>query len=188
MEKERLQRRVYITYKARINTAERLKRTESFIQGLNIYYSLFLTALSIYTVTNSSQKLSLVLIIASVVVTVSIVFLSTKRYAERAKDLKNNYIMLDQLYRDICDANDIDELDKLGKQYTVLLNNSENHTEYDYYNAIKNMKDESDTLSKKQTVRHYARAILKWSLISLLVAVPFLIRYVANVIEWIIQM
>lgn len=188
MDKERLERRVYITYKARINTAERLKRTESFIQGLNIYYSLFLTALSIYTVTNSSQKLSLVLIIASVVVTVSIVFLSTKRYAERAKDLKNNYIMLDQLYRDICNTDSTSDLDTLNKQYTVLLNNSENHTEFDYYRAIRNIKDERDTLTKKQRVHHYSRTILTWLLMVLLVAVPFLIRYVADIIEWIIQM
>jgi len=98
MDKQRLGRKIYITYKARINAAERLKQTESFIQGLNVYYSLLLIALSVYSVNSPTNQLSIILTIMSVIVTVTIVYLTAKRYGERGKDLKNNYISLGRLY------------------------------------------------------------------------------------------
>lgn len=187
-ELETLKRKVYITSKARISVAERLKHTENFIQGLNIYYSLFLTALSIYSVNNSTSRLSLILTIASVVVTVSIIFLSTKRYAERAKDLKDNYIQLDQLYRNLCTTKEPEQLRELDSLYTQLLNTSENHSEYDYFTAIKNIKDENDTLTKKQKISFWVQRISRYLAIAILILLPFLMRYFATVIEWIVNM
>lgn len=187
MDRETFKRKVYITYRCRIITAERLKRTESFIQGLNIYYSLCLTAFSIYSIYNSTARLSIILTIASVMVTVSIVFLSTKRYGERSKGLKNNYISLDKLYRDILNAEQ-NQLADLEDQYTSLLNDSENHNKFDYYAAIIDMEDEKEKISKKKRVCYYIREIICGLLALLLILIPFGLKYIANLIEWIIVM
>ena len=188
--KSDLARQVYKTYKSRICAAERLKATDSFIRGLNIYYSLVLTTLTIYAlIDETSQHLSVILIILSVMLTVSITFLSSKRYGERAKDLKNHYILLGQLEQEIQASNDDKDLCKFREKYTVLLNSSENHTEYDYYSAMSNMKDKKEwiDLSPSQKILdYYVYRIVYFILKVLAIVVPFLIRYLTCIIEWVI--
>ena len=152
------------------------------------YYSLCLTAFSIYSVNNSTTKLSIVLTIASVLVTVSIVFLSTKRYGERSKELKNNYLELDRLYRKLSIVDTTEKLDDFSEQYTNLLNSSENHSEYDYYLAILQMKDEKETLNKKEIQTFYLIKISRFILSVILLLIPFFLKYVADVIGWIVNM
>lgn len=134
-------RKVYITYKSRINAAERLKNTEKFIQGINIYYSIYLTVLAIYNFINCSTRLSLMITIFTVVVTITIVYLASQKYGERAKDLKNNYISLFELYSSLEQCDTDDKLNILKTNYVKLLDTSENHSEYDYYKAMLSIKD-----------------------------------------------
>lgn len=187
MDRANLARRMYITYKARINAAERLKKTNGFIQGLNIYYSLFLTTLSIYSVSAGSQKLSLVITIYSVVVTVTIVFLAAQNYGERAKSLKNNYVSIYSLYNKINENLQEENLEKISNDYSQLIDSSENHLEYDYYKACIAMVDEKEKLSTQQKsifyIIYYGSMLLK----TFLIILPFLLKYVVTVLEWLIK-
>lgn len=182
-----LERKIYITYKARINTAERLKANENFVQFLNIYYSLCLAAFSIYSINNKSYRLSLILVIASVMVTVVTVFLNTKKYSQRSKDLKSNYIALGELYQGIHGEENFDSCKFAGysKKYANLLNSSENHSEFDYYRAVLNMKDEKIEFSRKFTF--YLYRISRISVYVFFFILPLLLKYFAVAIEWIIS-
>lgn len=199
MNKSDFSRKVYITYKSRINAAERLKNTEKFIQGINIYYSIFMTVLAIYSVINNSNRLSLMITIFSVIITITIVYLASQKYGERAKSLKNNYIALSRLYACIqCKTEE--ELEKYNDEYRDLLDASENHSEYDYYKAMLTIKDKSTdeqqikgepckhnlVIAKKALFRfmYWGSILIKVMLIIL----PFLLKYLAMLLEWIIQL
>lgn len=187
MDSTNLARRLYITYKSRINAAERLKKTNGFIQGLNIYYSLFLTALSIYSVTSGTQKLALVITICSVIVTVTIVFLAAQNYGERSKSLKNNYVAIFKLYNIINDDVDANALQIIVDEYNKLIDSSENHAEYDYFKARISMSDEKNNLTFRQKsvfyLFYYGSILLK----SLLIVLPFLLQYIVSILEWLIK-
>lgn len=180
-------RKMYITYKSRINAAERLKRTNAFIQGINIYYSLFLTVLSIYSISTGTQRLSLVITVYSVVVTVTIVFLAAQNYGERAKSLKNNYVAIFKLYNKIYDGMSQNELRAICEEYDQLIDSSENHMEYDYFKACKGIPEEKPKLSIRQKIVlnsiYYGSILLK----IILIALPFMLKYIVAVLEWLIK-
>jgi len=116
MNKGVFSKRVYKTYKSRINAAERLRKIEVFIQAINIYYSLFLTALAIYSVINGSNKISLMITIFSVIITTTIVYLTSQKFGKHAKSLKNNYIALQKLYVCIEESN-TENLEEFNQEY-----------------------------------------------------------------------
>jgi hypothetical protein len=182
-----LARRIYITYKSRINAAERMKKTNSFIQGINIYYSLFLTVLSIYGVNAGTQKLSLIITVYSVVVTVTIVYLAAQNYGERAKSLKSNYVAIIKLNNSIKDNMTEDELQKISDAYDDLIDCSENHTEYDFFKAIMAMPDEQNTLAAQQKTIYYFTYYGSVVLKAFLIILPFLLQYVVDILEWLIS-
>jgi hypothetical protein len=187
--KSSFSRKVYITYKSRINAAERLNKTEKFIQGINIYYSIFLTALAIYAVSASSSILSLMMIICSVIVTITIVFLASQKYGERAKSLKNNYIALSRLCTQIDDSDSEEKLIELNDVYTELLDSSENHSVYDYYKAKLSIKEEKEInpLTLVQKALYFSMGFLSILAKLTLIALPFMFRYFALVLDWIIN-
>lgn len=187
MDKTALARRIYITYKSRINAAERMKKTNNFIQGINIYYSLFLTVLSIYSVNAGTQKLSLIITIYSVVVTVTIVYLAAQNYGERAKSLKNNYVAIIKLKNSIKDNMTDDELQKISDAYDDLIDCSENHTEYDFFKAIMAIPDERNSLLLQQKIIYYLTYYGSIVLKVFLLVLPFLLQYVGDILEWLIN-
>jgi len=186
MDRTALSRRIYITYKSRINASERLKKTNSFIQGINIYYSLFLTALSIFSVSSGTPKLSLVITVYSVVVTVTIVFLAAQNYGERAKSLKNNYVAIFKLYNHIQPDMQEDELQKISDEYNKLIDSSENHTEYDFSKACMGMSDERGKLSARHKIIYYTTYYGSILLKTFLIIFPFLLKYFVDLLEWLI--
>lgn len=187
MDKTALARRIYITYKSRINAAERMKKTNSFIQGINIYYSLFLTVLSIYGVNAGTQKLSLIITVYSVVVTVTIVYLAAQNYGERAKNLKSNYVAIFKLRNSIKDNMSDDELQKISDAYDDLIDCSENHTEYDYFKAVMAMRDEKSTLVIRQKIIYYFTYYGSIVLRVFLIVLPFLLQHVVDILERLIS-
>ncbi len=181
--KEKISRKMFITYKTRINTAERLRKNDNLIQFINIYYSLFLTALSIYSIKHGSDTLSIMITISSTILLVSVVFLGSKQYGKRARELKNNYIQIDVLRQSLetIDDNDIEQISKINDNYAELLNNTENHSEFDYYAAISSMDDEK--LQKEQIVKYGLYIIYTKIIVIFLIVLPFLLKLVVNLFE-----
>ena len=186
MDRAALSRKMYITYKSRINASERLKKTNSFIQGINIYYSLFLTALSIFNVSSGTTKLSLVITVYSVVVTVTIVFLAAQNYGERAKSLKNNYVAISKLCNRIQSDIQEDDIQKISDEYNKLIDSSENHTEYDYSKACMGISNERHSLSVRHKIIYYTTYYGSILLKIFLIIFPFLLKYFVELLEWLI--
>ncbi len=182
MDKKVLTRRMYITYKSRINAAERLKKTNNFIQGINIYYSLFLTTMSIYSVNFGTPKLSLIITVYSVIITVTIVFLAAQNYGERAKSLKNNYVAISNLQNQLKEDMQQEQIQEISNEYDELIKNSENHSEYDYRKAIINIEGEKLKIVDRiiYYCMYYGSIILKLFLIIF----PFLLRYMISLLEY----
>lgn len=142
--KSRLDRNIWITRKCRINASERLLRDAKYIEFLNVYYSILVIGLSLLSLLNHNDNLSLVSTLFSIALTISIIYANTTSMRERSCSLKQNYIdlqtLLDQLsYIQESDASKI--LD-ISNKYSELLKNSENHATIDLYRLKYSSKKE----------------------------------------------
>lgn len=171
MDIEVLKNRVYTTRKSRINTSERLIKKEKFIQGINIYYSCVLIAVSIFGLNNQSYMMSLLSVIASISLTMSLLYISNQRYSERAQELKNNYICLQELYFKLEELNnETKDLSAFEQQYIELLHSSENHSEMDYIKAQMTLKK----ASWKEKCKYYFITFLLLLIKLLIIVAPII--------------
>ena len=83
---------VWKTRKARINSSERLKKSADFISFINVYYSVSMIIINLCDIYKEINNRSLVMLALSITITISLLFLDTKRYYERSEKLKKNYI------------------------------------------------------------------------------------------------
>lgn len=143
--KEKLERNIWITRKCRINASERLLSSAKFIEFLNIYYSVFIITLSLFSFLKHNDQFSFVSIVLSIALTISIVYANTTGLRERSAALKQNYIdlqvLLDQL--SYINASETDEVLAINCKYAELLKLSENHLNIDLY-RLKSTSSEED--------------------------------------------
>lgn len=167
---EKVARKIWITRLCRIEASKRLDSNDSFTQALLVYYSAILTALSIWvffiekTSQQSDSKVSLILLIASIALTIYSTFIVSKAYKERAIKMKYNYIALDSLSKQInkleADFKEatininqiINGAAEVDTKYLFLLQEAENHTSYDYLKAI--MNDSEEEINKFCKMRY----------------------------------
>ena len=172
---EKFKNRIWKTFKIRINTAERLKRNNSIVAFLSIYYSAILSAISIVNFYNGSKEMDLVSIVLSVVVTILFLFFDGKNFKERHQNMKSNYNDLYLLYYEVevyCANNDIyseEQFEEFSKRYVKLLNDVENHTNQDYW-----LYNIQNTFGNKPYVRYYLCQISFWIFIISLFIIPML--------------
>lgn len=147
-----LSRKIYITRKCRIETSERLNKNNQFYQFINVYYSLFVVALSIISllyIKNDNQLFSTLLLVASIMLTMFSLFYATKNHAERYFVIKSSYIRLGFLYSQIEYAKPekiTDEfIDDIHNKYNEELDKVENHNSIDYLKAKKTTGGEKFT-------------------------------------------
>lgn len=136
--------KIWITRKTRIYTEGRLQRYNDVSQLLMTVYSLALVSLSIWNLQNNDAELNLVSAFASIALLVISVHATSQKYAERSIAMRNLYIKLDELYFKVKRAEkseDIEKIQNLEAEYTGLLINIENHSEYDYLCLRHSLKD-----------------------------------------------
>ena len=172
-----LKRIVGITRLNRINAANRLQRTENFLQGINIYYSCFTAVLSVLSLVVDSKSLSVWSAALTVILAISIVYLNAQKYGSRAQELQTNYIALHKLLFEIERAeasNDTKSLEYFSERYCELLQTSENHISLDY---LQQMKQKGE-LKQTEKIEYYlimsSRCIVKL----LLVLVPVVVSII----------
>lgn len=154
--KQRLDDRIWITRKSRINASERLLKTANFIDFVNVYYSIFLILLSLISISpyvDNSGILSYVSLAGSITLTISIVYASSLGYKERSAALKQNYIALQSLLNGLqfIKGDDEKEIQRIQQDYNELLNNVENHKVIDYLNLLRT----GDVKDKKMTIANW---------------------------------
>lgn len=135
--------KIWITRKCRINLSERLKSNNLFYQSLIIWYSFLLITLTIFDksvpVVEDSYSLTLILSIGILILSV---FVMSMNYSERAIKAQILYTQLDCLYNQVKNAAQSQE-EILYKQYTDLINLTENHSDkYDFLKVKYDLRNE----------------------------------------------
>lgn len=141
--------KIWITRKIRIFSERRLERLHLITKVIMIYYSFILVCLSILNLKKSNKTYEEIIVITSLAILITSIFLSSQRFKERALYFKNCYLQLDQLYHKICQAekNNLiteDKLEQYLTEYREILETGENHSSYDFmclrYSIRKNTK------------------------------------------------
>jgi hypothetical protein len=150
-------RRLWITRKCRIVASERVKRENDLFQSLIVYYSIILVGLSIWDIQSNLKpsKSSLLILIASVTLSLFSTFVASKNYNERHFNLKNCYIELDKLYIRLKEIENqgvktSTQIEDITEKYNNILKCVENHSELDYVNSMSQIPEEQEKISKEK--------------------------------------
>lgn len=162
--KIKLERNIWITRKCRINASERLLDRARYIEVLNVYYSIFVISLSLISLTEHNDMLSMISLICSIALTISIIYANTAGYRERSFSLKQDYIELQLLLdRLTCiDDTDTEAIKSISDQYAELLKSSENHVQMDLYRLKDHSSDKEMMLSSSEKRNYYLRLVWEW--------------------------
>lgn len=155
MDNNSLRDAIWTTRVSRVNAEKRLLRKNSFVKGINIYYSCVCILFSILTLIYDNKNLSIITIFMSNSLLITILFLNSLRYSERARDYRSNYTKLHRLELELGEK-DItsDRIKQIKSEYCDLLDSSCNHISFDYYCTICNSnqdfkKKKWDQIKKK---------------------------------------
>ena len=172
-----LKSNVWMTRKARINASERLLYLEKFIQFINIYYSCFLCSLSVYSLTTTNDKIGIISTVLSIILTISIVYLNSQNFGERAQQLKINYIALQKLYfnLDNLDVNTTCDLLIYQNEYCDLLASCKNHSSHDYYRI--QLREKKIKIISKSCLIYYICKIFKYFFAFIILLIPILLGF-----------
>lgn len=153
MDKDKLKDTIWTTRISRVNAESRLLRKNSFIQGVNIYYSCVTIIFSILTLIENNYALSLITVFMTISLLVTILYLNSLKYSECAKDYRSNYTMLYKLELEL--SRDISEerIRQIEIEYCDLLDTSCNHIAFDYYCTMYGANDEFRK-NKWNSIRH----------------------------------
>lgn len=139
---------IWVTRKARINAAERLKRNDYISQVLLTYYSLFLIIITIVDMENDNMNFEILILILSIMILVLSVFTFSMNYKERSLTLKSAYIKMSKIRREVLkkEANKTSkgtpiDLSIEEQKYDDILEFTENHSMCDYIKVMHAVKD-----------------------------------------------
>ncbi|WP_352416302.1 SLATT domain-containing protein [Oscillibacter ruminantium] len=176
-DKDKLNNQIWTTRTSRINSEKRLKHKQSFIEGINIYYSCFTVLLSIILLVKQNYPYSVLSLAMTIILTISILYFKSLRYADRAKDFRKNYTELQRLeFRLSHEIND-EELTCIEQKYCTLLDGAENHIEFDYYKTVAQSHGDYKTKNWTNTVKWKYCWNVVWRKIleGVLIALPILL-------------
>ncbi len=127
--------KIWTTRKTRMFTEKRLNRNDLLSKLLVTYYSLIIVAISIWDLLNHSTYLNLTIIFSTISILVYSVFLMSQKFSERSLEIRNCYINLDELCKNVIRAEnskDIKQTQQHESEYTKILQSVENHSAYDF--------------------------------------------------------
>ncbi len=183
---EDLGRRMWITKKARMEAATRLETYDSRCQFLQLWYSIGITAASVWnfglerggSTTHSQGSASVILLIVSIASTILSTFILSKAYRERSINMRHNYIEIDKLISRLNRDSELaknsslttqeftDNVHKISDEYTAILGAIENHSTEDYLMARSSMQEPLNGWKKVHLFLLQARTcLLYWLLL-----------------------
>lgn len=161
---EDLKRRVNITRRVRIKSADRLRKKHDFFEKTTHGYSILLLVASIFFlgVEESNYQITKVLLVGSLILTFATMYLNIKNYKERANNFETNYQQLDTLWNKISriemqytdSAVPYEKIKELHREYEKMILDKENHTDIDYQEFVyQKGKDECLKLAAKNKIK-----------------------------------
>jgi len=176
----KLSDKIWITRKARINAELRFNKSDRIAKVLITYYSSFLVICSVLNLNYSSEYGSIGLVLGSILVLVTSVFLSSQKFNNRAIAMRNHYLHLQELSSRAIrfeESGNNEGLQKIESEYIYCLSNIENHSEYDFLRLRFNERNNKTTLppfSNSLIFKYIYVVTWRTILIVLLFGLPFL--------------
>lgn len=181
---DKFKNKVWITRISRINAEKRLQQKEAFIQAINIYYSCLTTIFSIMSYINSDDNLSIITIYMTISLLISIMYLNSQKYGEKAQQFRENYIALHKLQFQLDHIEQFDELVRIENEYCDLLNNYNNHITFDYYCTLKGSEKsfQEEKNWNKLKWKYYWGIIWRTMIKIAIIILPFLLYFFKGVL------
>jgi hypothetical protein len=138
MPRSKLSDRIWITRKLRIELAERLRKNSKYAELLLTYYAVASMFFAIIDIRDSTRDFAYELLALAIFTFGCSLYLPSRRFRERAAELKNCYVALDRLITqaEAAETEDTPEnnqqLLRIEKHYSELMLAHENHDEYHY--------------------------------------------------------
>jgi hypothetical protein len=168
---------VWWTRKARINAENRLLANQRWMELLLIWYSLVAVFTSIWLLAFSDedqQYITFIFTCFSIFILAFSLYGANSRFSQRASQMKENYIALQQLYFLVKDANVIQREHR--EEYSQLLNMAENHTEIDDVRAVLHewhKTTDKELMSRKPRAHQYVYLIYHYIIRTLFLLLLF---------------
>ena len=129
---------IWTTRVSRVNAEKRLIKKESFFQGINLYYSCLTIIFSILAYIKMNDKLSLMTVFMTIFLFSAILYLNGQKYLEHAREYRKNHTELQKLEIDMkfVEEGDKESIKTIYMKYCDLLDLSNNHISFDYYETV----------------------------------------------------
>ena len=172
--------RAWITKRCRMLAAERLSNNNRYSQELITYYSFLLVVVSVISLRYSDifkDMAGVLLVLGSIAVLIMSLVISNKNYIERSINMKRSYLEIDMICdksiaaEKVCDDN---KLNDIFFEYNKILNNTENHSTYDYNCLCFSNRNNKSFTGKRLDLLELIELVGNKMLRSLLVVISFL--------------
>ncbi|MGG1940880.1 SLATT domain-containing protein [Paenibacillus polymyxa] len=186
---ERLNNRIWITKKSRMESETRLKRNNTLANILVAYYTFFVLGFSIWAlILDASKKSTIIVNVAAVIASVGLFGLSLLianfNFSDRANQFKQSYLSLDELEHRVTHflrslptnqtqitQSHYDELYEMEKSYNNILSKTDNHATIDFLK----IKMDKQELSTGKKIKYYWYKVSINVFISALYSIPLII-------------
>ena len=176
---------IWATRVSRINAERRLVNKNSFIQGINIYYSCVTIIFSILSLINNDRRLSLITAFMTIAVLIAVLYLNSLKYNDIAREYRKNYTQLQKLELQLLDEEiSKKQIEEIKKEYCRLLDSACNHITFDYYCTVagSNTKYKDEKSWKRIKWKYYWgcfwRAWVKIIIIIAPISIYVLLRFI----------
>ena len=176
---------IWTTRISRVNAEKRLIDKESFFQAINIYYSCVTIIFSILALLNNNEKLSLMTVFMTISLLVAILHLNGQKCLKQAREYRKNYTDLQKLEFElnIISCDDIESIKRISNKYCDLLDLSNNHISFDYYETVHGSSGEyRNKRWKKIRAIYYWNVSWRWSLKIFVILVPVVLYCICGVL------
>lgn len=179
---------IWFTRKARIQASERLLSNDNHSQILLIFYSIINTCLAVMLIKKTTffgDNADLILVIMSINILVTSLFVANKNFKGRALALKAHYIELQRLYFDAVDAEEKKlDLKEIRENYTGLLDIVENHAPIDdiVFRVFNESNIETRKPSLNEKITAYIYRASRLMLLTTLYLLPIVVIFIASLL------
>ena len=185
-----LENRIWKTYQSRIKAATRLNNYAKYLDFFSAYYTIFLAILSTFSLICPDSIIGYFTNAISIIVMGMVFYGNSMNFKDRHSNMRDNYLKLGDLYY-MCINERIEErynINSIYKEYSSLLNVSENHTSYDYLchkmsrKSIENQDNSEINISKMECIKYYFRYWIEKLIILVALTIPIAL-FVVSIIE-----
>lgn len=181
--------KIWITRKTRIKSEQRFVNANKTTNLLVVWYSTVLVFISIWNMKYPNVNLDIYLVFGSISALIVSIFITSLNYSERSMAMKNCYIKLDELYSRVKraeESNDIVKIENYENEYTNILLNIENHSEFDFLCLRFDLRNNKETtlpeFSRPDCYSYYLQKIWNVLKIGFFFLLPLLLSFFGGLI------